>query len=343
MRQLATKINALDPSVEEIKGHGKRITKLEVFINTVAKTGQTATKASMLTCKVGRTQESGDALPEIVSSVRMAAFQALNNYLEGYADETFTEAGTVDTGYDIPFDILPLLKPGIPNGIMLQKSDSLSFEQAQVSSTTFSTCQMKIYREESSLARSFYAPIYHEIPYSADTAGEKPIGENLAYLLIFPPSAGWTTEPGLIMVKDGDRILQRYESWDDLLQSTKRRGSMTELPDYGIIDVSNKGAFRNELHNNCMIEMLSGSGTCSLVKVNVRFTSEDEQLTRASVEGATLEAGARSLAAGGSAEMAMQVITPSEPQSEMLRQVQLIEEATRTVARIQPRKTVAID
>lgn len=277
-RILANRVNCLDPRVIQWQGYDRGLESLSVYMSGTSETAQTPDRDDLgrLTMKkVGMETEdtTGDT---IVDNVQVSAMQALTEYLNGSIQDDFNEAAASESGYDILFNIMPLLKPGIANCIFMARPDYMLFEQPVLSSTVFASWIAVIYQELMRDSDAIYTPVYNQFPYQVTEIGDVALGKNLAYLLLKLPSGG--AEPGRIEVKEGNRVMARFEHWDDLMRDTERRAQQETRATWGIIDISRRGLDRPSISNRPSLEINGTTGvTLQCVRINIDWTPESQK------------------------------------------------------------------
>lgn len=312
MRTFGGRVNALSPMNVTLKGKKHVVERLAVHLVADAAAGVTPDRLSfgrLTLSRIGsRSDEKRDT--QIVQNVHIAALMALTEYLHGDILDTYVAGGACDAFFEVPFDVLPKLKPGLANGLFLRTSDYLEYEIEQASTAVWDSLVHAISREEMTGAEAVYTPIVDQKPYSLSNVGDVGVGKNTAYILLRPDTGAVTSTITRIEVSGGGTQYARFNSWQELLDDTESRQEANGGATYGIIDIGCRGQDRPALANDPVIEITGGTGTMQMIIVRLVWTPSSQE--SASIESApkVREMAKAIIEDGGSALTVQAIIKP---------------------------------
>lgn len=286
MRTFGGRVNCLSPMNVNIKGKKTVVERLSVHCVGDAAAGVTPDRLSFgrLTLSRVGSRDSEKKDTQIVQNVHIAALMALTEYLHGDILDTYAAGGAADAFFNVPFDVLPKLKPGLANGLFLRTSDYLEYEVETASGAVWDALVHAISREEMSGAEAVYTPIFDQKPYSLSNVGDVGIGKNAAYILLRPDSGAVTSTISRIEVSGGGVQYARYNGWQELLDDTEARMEANAGATYAVIDIGCRGQDRPALANDPVIEITGGTGTMQMIIVRLNWTPSSQE--SASIESA---------------------------------------------------------
>ena len=248
-------------------GDGRHIRSIDLALTGVADTGDTVALDELSSLTLNHEGES--PLDAIVNNVRPYEIIALNRYLGRSINFASAEAGAVNAEYCIPFDVLPLLKPGLHNTFLLDDDHYFTLE-IDASHDDFASgdiCLDEEYFLEGNMA---YYVQYRRI--ARDLSDETPFKfpKNTVYMVIAP---GSSSSPSEIRLFQNDRRVDKG-SFADLLEATRRKQGLELAPTHIVLDITSKGANRAAMANRLSMEHTGGSGTMEIMFVTVNFADD---------------------------------------------------------------------
>lgn len=310
MRTFGGRVNALSPMNVSIKGHKLLVNMLSIHMVGDAAAGITPDRADFGRLTLSRVGQRDDDPndTQIVQNVSISALMALTEYLNGDILDTYAAGAACDAFVQVPFDVLPRLKPGTAYGLFLRPSDYLDYEIEAASAARWDALVHGINREELLAGESTYMPIFDQKPYSLSNVGEINLGKNTAYILLRPDTGATTSTITRIEVVGDGRQYARFNSWQELLDDTESRMEANAGATHGIIDLAVKGQDRPALANDATIEITGGSGTMQMIVVRVLWTPGSSVAQDVEQAGHIREMSKRIVESGGSPRIVEAVV-----------------------------------